>query len=667
MTEPIRKLAAIMFTDIAGFTALSSQDEEAALKLLDQQREILKPIVAKHQGQWLKEIGDGLLLSFPSSKEAVNCAIEIQHILKEVKNLNLRIGIHQGDILEKDGDIFGDDVNIASRMEPFSAVGGVAISNKVAADISSSPEFKVKLIGEPKLKGVRQQVRIYCITSHGLPETRLSDVSAKLDKQPSYWLRYGAPLLLIVAAGLYYFTTVSGVINSIAVLPLENLSNDPEQEYFVNGMMNEMISNLSKIGSLRIISRTSAMSYKGTNKPLAQIARELGVDAVVEGSVLRIGNIVRITTQLIRAKQERNLWSETYDRDLIDILALHSDVARDIARKIKAVVLPEDEARLAAARRVNPEVYEAYLKGMFHLHKFTQEGFERGLAYLNEAIEIDPDDPLPYAGLAIGYIMIAHGPSPPPDSYDRAEETANKALALDPTISQVAEVYGSLAQIKLYQDWDWPGAERDFNLALELKPHLAVTRIHYGWYLILMDSVEQAIAEMKRAEQSDPLLPILPAFLGWAYWIDGRYDEALAAAQRALEINPDFPVGFYVLGLVYSAMGRYEESIEAHKKAGSLNLNWAWGLGHTYALAGQREEALKVAEILKAADNNWNAWGLAEIYITLNETDQAIHWIEEAYRTGHGYTPWIRKNPVFEPLIDDPRFQDIYQRLNLPE
>ncbi|MCH7939508.1 MAG: tetratricopeptide repeat protein [Candidatus Marinimicrobia bacterium] len=383
--------------------------------------------------------------------------------------------------------------------------------------------------------------------------------------------------------------------------------------------------------------------------------------------MLRAGDQVRINVQLIEAASDRHLWADIFDRKLEDVLALHSDVVRAIANQVKITLTPDEETRLASAREVNPETYELYLKGMFHLHKFTPEGFEKGLAYLNEAIEKDPDDPLPYAGLAIGYSMIAHGPSPPPDSYSRAEEAANKALALDPAMAQVAEVYASLAQIKLYQDWDWTGAEQAFNLALELRPNLAETRIHYGWYLVLMDRSEEAIVEMKRAKQFDPLLPILPTFLGWVYWSYGRYDEALEEARRALEINPNFPIGLYVLGLVYSSMGRYDESIEAHKKAGAIHPNWGWGLGYTYALAGQRVEALKVAAELKAAGNNWNTWGLAEIYATLGEIDEALHWIEEAYKTRHGYTPWIGWNPVFEPLRDDPRFQKVHQRLNLPE
>ena len=222
-TTPTKKLTAIMFTDIAGFTALSAKDEKSAFKLIEKQRELFKPIVLNHNGKWLEETGDGLLISFFSSTEAVKCAIEFQHAAKDVENLNIRIGIHQGDIIEKDGSVFGDDVNIASRIEPFAAVGGVAISDKVNKDISSSSEIKTKYVGEPKLKGVKQEVKVYCITSHGLPETKLSEVSAKLEKPPTKWIRYAVPLLLIMAVGSYFLTGTEKAISSIAVLPLQHV------------------------------------------------------------------------------------------------------------------------------------------------------------------------------------------------------------------------------------------------------------------------------------------------------------------------------------------------------------------------------------------------------------------------------------------------------------
>ncbi len=676
-----RKLAAIMFTDLVGYVALSQRNEALALELLKEHQELLRPLFSQHHGTEIKTIGDAFLVEFASAVEAARCAVDIQKaltahtsVVTPERRIQVRIGLHIGDVVFEGDDVLGDGVNIASRLEPLAEPGGICLSEDVAHQIENKIGLPLELLGEKELKGIKKPVTVYRIVMPWEKQAGFLRLARVALRKPATarWAQAGA-LVLLIAAGMIWWRSSQrvpsispGQITRLAVLPFANLMNDPDQEYFVDGMHDALLTELSKLGALTVLSRQSVLRYKGSDKPLREIARKLQVHALIEGSILRDGDDVRINVQLIEASSEGHLWADIFDRKLENILALHSDVARAIAREIKATLTPEEEARLASGRPVNPEAYETYLKGMYHLNKFTPEGFEKGLAYLNEAIEKDPNDPLPYAGLAIGYSMIAHGPSPPPGSYDRAEKAANKALAMDPNMAQVAEVYASLAQIKLYQNWDWTGAEQDFNLALELKPNQAETRIHYGWYLVLMGRSKEAIVEMKRAQQSDPLLPILPAFLGWVYWSYGRYDEALEEAQRALEINSNFPVALYVLGLVYSAMGRYDESIEAHKKAGAVHPDWGWGLGHTYALAGQREEALKVAEALNATDNNWNTWGLAEIYATLGEIDEAMHWIEKAYQTRHGYTPWIRWNPVFAPLFDDRRFQEVHQRLNLP-
>jgi len=297
-----------------------------------------------------------------------------------------------------------------------------------------------------------------------------------------------------------------GRIESLAVLPLENLTGDPEQEYFADGMTGALITELSKIGALRVISRQSVMRYKDVKKPLPEIARELNVNAVVEGSVLRVAERVRITAQLIGAVPERHLWADNYDRD----------------------VTPDQEARLAARRPVNPETYEAYLKGMFHLNKMTPEGTEKGLAYLHQAIENDPADPLAYAGLAGGYSIIGHGPAPSPEALPRAKAAALKALELDDTL---AEAHAVLAEVKLYYDWDWAGAEQALQRALELNPNLAEAHAHYAWYLARLGRLDEGLAEMKRAQELDPLAPIYSAFLGQQYWGAGLYEEAIDEAR----------------------------------------------------------------------------------------------------------------------------------------
>ena len=503
----------------------------------------------------------------------------------------------------------------------------------------------------------------------GIPIKERAFLKRKLKiKQKKILLYGGASLLMIllIASAVYLFIGRAEAIDSIAVLPLANLTGDAEQEIFVDGITNELIGQLAQIGSLRVISRTSVMRYKGTDKPLPEIARELNVKALVEGTVQRAGDRVRIRAQLFHGPTDTNLWTESYERDLWEILSLQSEVAQSIADKIRAKLTPKEKERLSSTRRINPESYEAYLRGMFYVDQETPEGIEKGLAYLREAIEKDPAHALPYAGLAQAYNTIGHGPSPPPDAFVRAKAAALRALELDDTL---AEAHAAIAMIELYggTDWDWEGAGQAFQRALEFNSSLGRIQINYGWYHILYGRFDEAFEAMKRAKEVDPLHPLFPAYLGWVYWSIGRNEEAMDEVSRSLELNPDYVVALYVQGVIYSAQGMYEEAIEAHQKAAAVNPGWKWGLGHTYALAGRRDEALAIAAELESQPQAWYTWGLAEIYAALGEKDKAFHWLEEAYKQRHSYLPWLRWNPNYAPLFDDPRFEEIAQRMNLPE
>ncbi len=452
-------------------------------------------------------------------------------------------------------------------------------------------------------------------------------------------------------------------IESLAVLPLENLSGDPQQEYFADGMTEALIVNLGKIGALQVRSRTSIMQYKDVKKPLPEIARELNVDAVVEGTVLRVGEQVRITAQLIHAATDTHLWVDSYERDMGDVLALQKEVARAIARKIKVAVTPTEEIRLAGARRINPETYKAYLRGMFYLNKSTPEGTEKGLDYLHKAIAHDPADPLAYGGLALGYVASAHAPGAPPDALPRAEAAALRALELDETL---AEAHAALAHIKLYRDWDWPAAEHAFQRALKLNPSLVMTRAHYSFYLHLVGRTDEAFAEIRRVQQVDPLTPLWPAWQGWQYWWAGQYDEAIAEARKSLQLDSDSAVGLYVLGSAYAAKGMYEEAVKAHQRAAVVSRTWKSALGRTYAMAGRQDEARLVLAELKADPTPWDTWFIAQIYAVMGDNDETFRWLQAACETPtHPYAPWIRHPPAFKPLHDDPRFHDLLRRINL--
>ena len=456
-----------------------------------------------------------------------------------------------------------------------------------------------------------------------------------------------------------------GRIKSLAVLPLQNLTGDPEQEYFADGMTESLIANLGKIGALQVRSRTSIMQYKDVKKSLPEIARELNVDVAVEGSLLRVAERVQITVQLIQASTDTHIWADSYERDLRDILTLLSEIARTIADEINITLTPEQEARLVARRPVNPKAYNLYLLGMFHLRKETPEGAMMGLDYLRQAIEHDPTHPLAYGALAFGYVLSTHGPGGPPDAFEKATENALRALELD---DNVAEAHAALAMTKAFRDWDWEGATREYQRALQLNPSLTMTRAQYAFYLLLFEGVDDALAQMRRVQEADPLTPLWPAYQGWLYLYADKYDEAIKQTNKSLELYSDFPVALYIQGCAYARKEMYEQAIELHQKAGKLSREWKCGLACTYAMAGRLNEARQALTELEVDHTPWDTWFIALIYVALGEKDQAFRWLEVAYGPpNHPYLPWIRCYPEFKPLCNDPRFQDLLCRMNLSQ
>jgi serine/threonine-protein kinase len=451
---------------------------------------------------------------------------------------------------------------------------------------------------------------------------------------------------------------------SLAVLPVANLSGDPEQEYFADGMTDALITDISKIGALKVISRTSVMQYKGVKKPLPEIARDLKVDTVLEASVVREDGRVRVTAQLIEAASDRHLWAESYERELTSILALQSEVARAVARTVRVRLRPQEETRLAGARAVNPATYEAYLRGMFYLNKSTPADIQKGMTYLHEAVEKDPADPWAYAGLALGYIEIAHGADPTEDALQRAKAAAETALKLDDTLAETLAVSGF---VKGYYEWKWEEADRDIRRALEVNPSLAIAHYHLSWFHALFGRMKEAIEEHKRAKELDPFNPLHTAWLGELYRWERRYDEASTEALKSIEMDPQFPVGYYVLGLVYQDKGEYDKAIAATQKAAEADPDWRWALGPTYVAAGRREEARKLlAELKQRKVIPWNAFWLVALHAALGENDEAFRWLN--YERQHAWIPWVRVLTWYglEALRNDPRFSDQLRRMNLP-
>jgi TolB-like protein/Flp pilus assembly protein TadD/predicted Ser/Thr protein kinase len=460
-------------------------------------------------------------------------------------------------------------------------------------------------------------------------------------------------------------------IESLAVLPLENLSGDKEQDYFADGMTEALIAELGQIGSLRVISRTSAMRYKGTDKPLPQIAKELNVDAVIEGSVLRAGDRVRITAQLIGAVPERHLWARNYERDLRDVLSLQGEIARTIADEVKANVTPDVQARLARTRMVNPEAQEFYLKGSYYWNRFslTEEGFRRGSEYFERAIEKDPNYALPYAALADCIWESAYwGYTREEDALPKVKALTGKALELDDSL---AEAHRALAAVKYYFEWDWSGAEGEIRRAIALNPNYAEVHRTYGWYLHWMGRDEQSLAEYSRALELDPLSLVINASYAAGLGFAHQYDKAIEQLRKTLDLDPNYAYGHFMLARMYARKAMFSEAVQESQKALSLSAGdppYLAVVAQTLAAAGRRAEAVKVlGELEELSKHKYvRASDFAKICASLGRTDKAFQWLDKAYQEHEIQLVSLKMDVSFDPLRSDPRFQDLLRRMNFP-
>jgi TolB-like protein/DNA-binding winged helix-turn-helix (wHTH) protein/Flp pilus assembly protein TadD len=487
------------------------------------------------------------------------------------------------------------------------------------------------------------------------------------------WKGVGLVLALVLAASLswilYSQNRSSSKIRSLAVLPLESLSGDASQDYFTDGMTDALIADLGQISALRVISRTSVMTYKGVRKRLPEIAHELNVEAVVEGTVLRSGERVRITAQLIKVPDEKHLWAQSYEGELRDTLALQNNVARAIAEQIQVTLNPQEEAALQKSKEVNPGAYEAYLKGRYFWDKRSGEGLRKAIDYFNHAIEADPDYARAYSGLADSYALSGdweYGILSPQDAFSKAKAAVTRALALDDNLS---EAHTSLAFIQDLYDWDWVSAEKEYKRALALNPNYATAHHWYAWHLIVVGRNDEGIAELKKAENLDPLSLIISADLADALCIAHRYDESMQQSRKTIEMDPHFAVAHYQLGQALEQKRRHDEAIAEFRRAIELsggNTTFESNLANAYAVSGRKEEATKIVEQLESRQSQGSSThaSIALIYVGLGDNDHAIVWLTKAYQAR--FNPSILVRPVFDPLRSDPRFRDLLQRIGLP-
>jgi TolB-like protein/DNA-binding winged helix-turn-helix (wHTH) protein/lipopolysaccharide biosynthesis regulator YciM len=490
---------------------------------------------------------------------------------------------------------------------------------------------------------------------------------------------WGGAAAVVAAAALVAGLIVTGTwprlrgqlasepIRSLAVLPFENLTGDPGQDYFVDGMTDAVITDLAQVRALRVISRTSVTQYKLAKKALPRIAEELGVDAVVEGTVSRSGDRVRVTAQLIEAATDRHLWAQSYERERRDVLGLQREVAAAIAQAIQVKLQPEEKRRMTRTRApVDPEAYEAYLKGRFYWSKRSPETSRKAVGYFQQAIERDPAYAPAYSGLSDTYRAFdVQGLASPRECMPKAEAAARKALALDDTL---AEAHASLAGVLYRYDWDWEGAEREFRLSLDLEPSYAEGHRAYAIYLMTVRRHEEALAEAQRARELSPLSLVINTELGMALVRLGRYDEAIEQLQKTLEIDPKFGRAYQTLAFAYEGKGDWPQAIEALKgrPGGGQGRGNPW-LGYAYAVTGRQHEALEIlARLEKASKERYvSPQGFAIVHLGLGNKKQAMAWLEKAY-DARAFEVLGFSGPLFDRLSGDPQFQDLLRRMRLP-
>jgi TolB-like protein/DNA-binding winged helix-turn-helix (wHTH) protein/Tfp pilus assembly protein PilF len=563
-------------------------------------------------------------------------------------------------------DALGDSAESSRFVETVARRGYRFLAEVKAADEAPvhRPEFAPAQLASPQPRATETGDRAPFVDNAATSERRLA---------PLAWKVFAFVLLAVIAAfaawKIHSRNRPTSAIHSLAVLPLESLSNDASQDYFADGMTDELISDLGQISALRVISRTSVMGYKHARKPLPQIARELNVDAIVEGTVLRSGDQVRITAQLIDAAADKHLWSQSYEGELKDTLALQNQVARAIADQIRINLNPQEQAALKTAKVVNPEAYESYLKGRYFWNKRTPDSLKVALAYFNQAIDEDPTYAQAYSGLADTYALLGdwqYGVMTPKEALPKAKAAATKALELDGTLS---EAHNSLAFCFDAFDWDLESAGKEFQRAIELNPGYATAHHWYAWHLSLLGRYDEAIAEMRKAKSLDPLSLIINADLAELLVIAHFYDESIIQSRKTIEMDPNFALAHNQLAQAYLQKHMNAEAIAELQKAVELSASCPTciaNLARAYAASGRTNEAAKRLSDLKNHSNGGysDAAEVSMVYAALGDKDQAMHWLEIGYE--QRFNPGVLLRPGFDPLRPDPRFQDLIRRIGFP-
>jgi adenylate cyclase len=637
----MRQLAAIMFADMEGYTALMQENEELARINRQRLKEVLDGSVRDYHGKVLHYYGDGALSIFNSAIDGVICAIEIQQQLLQEPKVDLRIGIHTGDISIEEELVYGDGVNLASRVESLAVPGSVFITEKVNDDLKNQPGITTQELGYFELKNVKQPVRIFAIANPGLAVPSRNELKGKL-KPPS---------------------------NRLAVLPFVNISPDPENEYFSDGITEELLNALTKVDGLQVTSRTSAFAFKGKHDDIREIGMKLNVDKILEGSVRKAGNKVRITAQLINVSDGYHIWSENYDRDLNDIFEVQDEISSIIANRLRENLsrTPNTE-HLVKASTQNVKAYTLYFKGLHYWNKITPADTFKAIDCFELAIKLEPAYAQAHAMIAAAYAYLGvTGQLNPKKAFDIVHRSSEKAMQLDDSI---AESHIAKATALLFYNWKWDAAYQSIQKAIQLNPASVGAYQVLMIYYIITGKKKEALETMEHAIGIDPLSPVMNYYLADAYFFNERYDDAIRYTDIILEINPQMRIAIEKKGWCLGMKGDWVKALEYFKEAQRVHLNTNKGLapvGYAYAKLGEREKALdmiaRMEERQRQEPEAVIDGDLVIVWWALGDRDKVFYYMNQCIEKRMGPINYLFELPIMKGFLDDPRVADLKEKM----
>jgi adenylate cyclase len=657
-----RQLAAILFADIQGFTSLMEKDEAQAIQLREKLKAYLEQEVAKYNGRVLKFSGDGALCMFHSAIEAVHAAIALQRLMLLKPVVPLRIGIHEGDVLFEESDAYGDGVNIASRIESFAVAGGIFVSGRIYDDIKNQKDIEAISLGKYELKNVSKLVEIYAISNPGIVVPKNKQLSGKGKKSTAWRLWFfAAALLIALIAGITYwnFLSTTNVIDkSIAVLPFVDMSANRDQEYFGDGLSEELLNELAQIPDLKVIARTSSFSFKGSKVDMRVIGEKLGVAHVLEGSVRKDKNKIRITAQLIRTTDGVHLWSGTYDRDIDDIFKVQDEIAQAVVSQLVSTILDVGYKE----QNSNPEAFNLMLQGKYFAAIGSIEGSLKALELFNKAYALDPGNAKISALLSNVYADLSNTSYySTNEGYAKAKIAAERAVKLD---SRLSEGYLATGRIKQKIEQDWTGAAADFDRAYELDPENGAVIHRKASLLRTLGKYDEAINLFLKLTELDPVNTKAFSSLGITYTNARRYEEAKRTFHILLELSPEYQFAHAALSSIYLFQGKPDSAMLEIKLEPDSGWKAAYLSLVNYELGNKQQAEKEFQELITNGEYDW-AYQIAENYAWRGNADQAFYWLERAYEQRDGGLDEILGNPFFDTIRGDPRFKAFLKKMKL--